>query len=116
MKSDFWSSALRRGHRGAGSRNDTGLFLTGQCCSIRALHHQKSLVFPGQLVEGPIPFYGRPGQRVHDQLLGPRLGDAEGAAVGHDHHGLRVPVGEVDVVDELDAAGVADHVPAYRDP
>ena len=40
--------------------------------------------------------------------------EPECSAIGHDHHGLRVPVGEVDVVDKLDAPGVADHVPADR--
>ena len=45
VKSDFWSSALRRRCHG-GSRNDgSGFFLTRQCCGIGALHHQKSLVF-----------------------------------------------------------------------
>ena len=75
------------------------------------MHHQKSLVF-SWLVECPISLYGSSGQRVHDELFGAGLGDTERPPVSHDHHGLRVPVGEVDVIDELDAPRAAHHMPA----
>ena len=39
----------------------------------------------------------------------------EGLPKGQDHHGVRVAVSEVDVVDELDGASVPHHVAANRD-
>ena len=67
-----------------------------------------------------VSLHGRPGQGLHDELLGPRVVHRERLPKADDKHGRVLLVDrlvvQVDVVDELDRLGVVDGGPAHRHP